>query len=337
MVHIYDFLIQTNTPMYKGEGATMGGTERQILTVAEQLANKGLNIGIIHSETDGYDRIVNGVKHLNKYRHHYAQSKVRLTCSQLPYMHNIHRDFAMSGSHIPILSPLEINSAEKCYNWMHNWFPASNLIPRIFLSEATKKYQEKKNKNDLVIPYMIPNGLSHEPVNKRDNYVFWMSAMAKGLKEAILTYIALYERGMRRPFYICIPPQRRKRDVEITETLIKDINQHNYPIKFLGELQYNTAMTWLSRAACLFRPSSPQETFGLVYLEANYLGVPVLTNSIDSAKEVIRDKNNMFIEKNTKIEDILEWQNNIEKKVTKVDLKKFGVEPITKKWMSLLE
>ena len=45
----------------------------------------------------------------------------------------------------------------------------------------------------------------------------------------------------------------------------------------------------------------------------------------------------MFIEKNTKIEDILEWQNNIEKKVTKVDLKKFGVEPITKKWMSLLE
>ena len=69
----YDFLIQTNTPMYKGEGATMGGTERQILTVAEQLAIRGLNVGIIHSETDGYDRIVNDVKHLNRYRHHYAK------------------------------------------------------------------------------------------------------------------------------------------------------------------------------------------------------------------------------------------------------------------------
>ena len=333
----YDFLIQTNTPMYKGEGATMGGTERQILTVAEQLAIRGLNVGIIHSETDGYDRIVNDVKHLNRYRHHYAKSKVRLTCSQLPYMHNIHRDFSMSGSHIPILSPLEINSAEKCYNWMHNWFPASNLIPRIFLSNATKKWQKQKHKNDLVIPYMIPNGLTQKPSEKRDNYLFWGSAMAKGLKEAILTYIALYERGMKRPFYISIPPQRRKRDVEITDALIKDTNQHNYPIKFLGELQYDNAMNWLSRAACLFRPSLPQETFGLVYLEANFLGVPVLTNSIDSAKEVIKDKNNMFMEKDTTIEDVLEWQVDIENKFTKVDLDKFGVDVIAKKWMSLIE
>ena len=96
-------------------------------------------------------------------------------------------------------------------------------------------------------------------------------------------------------------------------------------------------MKWLSRAACLFRPSSPQETFGLVYLEANFLGVPVLTNSIDSAKEIIKDKNNMFIEKDSKIEDILEWQTDIEKKFTKVDLTKFGVDAISKKWLSLLE
>ena len=93
----------------------------------------------------------------------------------------------------------------------------------------------------------------------------------------------------------------------------------------------------MSNAACLFRPGSPQETFGLVYLEANFLGVPVLTNSIDSAKEVIKDKNNMFMEKDTTIEDVLEWQVDIENKFTKVDLDKFGVDVIAKKWMSLIE
>ena len=72
-------------PLYKGEGASMGGTERQIITVAEKLASEGLNVGIIHSHNQGVDRIVNNVKHLNLYRHHFANSKVRIYCNQLPY------------------------------------------------------------------------------------------------------------------------------------------------------------------------------------------------------------------------------------------------------------
>ena len=164
-----------------------------------------------------------------------------------------------------------------------------------------------------------------------------MSAMAKGLKEAILIYIALYERGMRRPFYISIPPQRRRRDVDIVVELLRDMNQHGYPITFLGELTYEKAMNVLRKSACLFRPGSPQETFGLVYLEANFLGVPVLTNSWDSAKEVLTDPNNMFIEKNTCIDDILKWMENVNSLKPTANLKKFGPDVISKKWMSLLK
>ena len=121
------------------------------------------------------------------------------------------------------------------------------------------------------------------------------------------------------------------------ELVYVDDGSQDKTAEILRELQYDNAMKWLSRAACLFRPSLPQETFGLVYLEANFLGVPVLTNSIDSAKEVIKDKNNMFMEKDTTIEDVLEWQVDIENKFTKVDLDKFGVDVIAKKWMSLIE
>ena len=211
------------------------------------------------------------------------------------------------------------------------------MIPRIFLSNSIKKYQSNSHKDDKVIHYMVPNGLNQSPVENREKYIYWMSAMAKGLKEAILIYIALYERGMRRPFYISIPPQRRRRDVDIVVELLRDMNQHGYPITFLGELTYEKAMNVLRKSACLFRPGSPQETFGLVYLEANFLGVPVLTNSWDSAKEVLTDPNNMFIEKDTCIDDILKWMENVNSLKPTANLKKFGPDVITKKWMSLLK
>ena len=72
-------------------------------------------------------------------------------------------------------------------------------------------------------------------------------------------------------------------------------------------------------------------------MEANFLGVPVLTNSWDSAKEVLTDPNNMFIEKDTCIDDILKWMENVNSLKPTANLKKFGPDVITKKWMSLLK
>ncbi len=335
---LYDLLIQTNMPMFKGEGATLGGTERQILTVAEKLASDGVNVGIIHSETDGTDKIVENVKHLNVYRHHLAKSKLRVYCNQFSYMHNIHKGYYdLYGPHVPMLSPIEINSSEKSYNWIHNWYNSDNLIPRVYNSEAVKKYTTKKNKDDTVIHYMIPKGIDVKPLEQREDYLYWMSAFGKGLKEAILLYINLYEKGLRKPFYISIPPQRLKKDVDIINIVLKDINKHGYPITFLGELDYDNAMKTLSKASCLFRPSSPQETFGLVYLEANSLGVPVITCSNDAGKEILIDKNNMFIEKTTEVEDILYWLSDIQDKKTSVDMSKFDPDFISHKWINLIE
>lgn len=336
----YDLLIQANLPLFVEDGSAMGGTERQILTVAEHLANKGVNVGILHSVSQANDKIINNVKHLNAFRHHYAKSKVRVFCNHFLYFGNTHGNYGMFNPHVKALSPIEINSAEKCFNWTHNWSTCHEQIPRIFNSNAIKKYVHDKGKKvhgDQVIHYMIPKGIDEPVKNERKNHLYWMSAFGKGLKEAIMLYMGLYEKGMTREFYISIPPQRQRKDVQIVHDFLRDSNKFNYPITFLGELDYQTTMKNLSNSACLFRPGLPQETFGLVYLEANKLGVPVLTHKGDAGEEILTDNNNMFIDDTHTAEDIMDWLKDVETKKTSIDMKKFNPEVISKKWMKLIE
>ena len=337
---MYDYLIFA-PQLFEKDGGAMGGTERQIVTVAEKLASENFNVGLVHSQIDGTDRIVNGVKHLNVFRHHYARSRVRIHCNQIAYNGNSWKNYYMYNPHIPVLSPLEINSGDKTYIWLHNWTVCHEEVPRLFLSNALKKYVQNKGKKvegDQTIHYMVPKDMDKQkPKEKRSNYLFWMSAFGKGFREALTIYVALYDKGMKRPFYVCCPPQRQKKDVKIFTDFIADLNKNGYPIHFLGELNYEGVLKSLSNAACLFRIGRPQETFGLVYLEANKLGVPVITYESDAAEEILTDKNNMFIRKNTTIDDIYDWTVDIEKKKTSVNMKKFDPDKININWTNLLK
>ncbi|MAT09143.1 MAG: hypothetical protein CL707_08595 [Chloroflexi bacterium] len=337
---MYDYLIFA-PQLFEKDGGAMGGTERQIVTVAEKLASENFNVGLVHSLTDGSDRIINDVKHLNVFRHHYARSRVRIHCNQIAYNGNSWKNYYMYNPHIPVLSPLEINSGDKTYIWLHNWTTCHEEVPRLFLSNALKNYVQGKGKKvagDQTIHYMVPKDMDKQkPKEKRSNYLFWMSAFGKGFREALTIYVALYDKGMKRPFYVCCPPQRQKKDVKIFTDFMADLNKDGYPIHFLGELNYEGVLKSLSNAACLFRAGMPQETFGLVYLEANKLGVPVITHESDAAEEILTDENNMFIRKDTTIDDVYNWTIDIEKRKTSVDMKKFDPDKIIKKWINLLK
>ena len=88
----YDYLI-ISPQLFETDGGAMGGTERQIITVAEKLASENFNVGLVHSQTDGNDRIINGVKHLNVYRHYYARSRVRIHCNHIAYGGNSWKNY----------------------------------------------------------------------------------------------------------------------------------------------------------------------------------------------------------------------------------------------------
>ena len=345
---MYDLLVICNCFLDPADGGSMGGTERQIISVAEALAQEGLEVGLVHSITNGTDKVINGVKHLNVHRHYYDYSKVRLMVNHFGYYGNFHGSYSMNNIHVPPMSPIEMNCAEKTYCWFHNWFHlAHDDYPRIFNSKAVANYVYHDNPfshrvtklpDDKVIYYMIPKGLTVQPRENRDDYLFWMSAFGKGMKEAVLMYISMFERGLtRRPFHICIPPQRNRKDVDICEQMIVDVNKNGYPIRWLGELKYEDALTRLSKSACLFRPGLPQETFGLVYLEANQLGVPVLTYKGDAGEEILQDKHNMLIDKHHKLQDIANWMIDIQEQKTSIDMSKFDPKKITKEWINLIE
>ena len=170
---MYDLLIQTNLTMYAEEGMTPGGTERQILTVATELADRGVDVAILHSHAKGTDRIVQGVKHLNMYRHHYDYSKVRLFCNQFTYLGNLHYGYELANPQIAPLSPIEMNSANQSYLWFHNWMHTRNEMPKIFNSKAVQRYvynnvyiSSEKTTHDRVIPYMVPTGFKEVPSAK---------------------------------------------------------------------------------------------------------------------------------------------------------------------------
>ena len=78
----YDYLI-ISPQLFEIDGGAMGGTERQIVTVAEKLASENFNVGLVHSQTDGTDKIINNVKHLNYYTYINTLNRV---CQEKSYL-----------------------------------------------------------------------------------------------------------------------------------------------------------------------------------------------------------------------------------------------------------
>ena len=91
----------------------------------------------------------------------------------------------------------------------------------------------------------------------------------------------------------------------------------------------------LARSTALFKPSLWPETFGLVYAEANALGVPVLTFDVGAAKEVLT-KGNLIIDDDTDFAKILSWLNNA-KNLKDIKTKpEFSINKVIEEWMKLL-
>lgn len=70
-------------------------------------------------------------------------------------------------------------------------------------------------------------------------------------------------------------------------------------VEFIGSLSQQSICTYLNKAKLLIH-TSQFETFGLVALEANAMGVPVLTTNLGSLKEIVEHKKNGFIAEDIK-------------------------------------
>jgi len=103
---------------------------------------------------------------------------------------------------------------------------------------------------------------------------------------------------------------------ELKQT-IKDLNLDKH-VKFLGDLP-QTEIIELFKKAKLLIHTSKFETFGLVAIEANTMGVPVLTTNNGSLMEIIENNKNGYLSENLIDSNVNNFVNNLFKNVTKYE------------------
>ena len=101
---------------------------------------------------------------------------------------------------------------------------------------------------------------------------------------------------------------------ELKQT-IKDFNLDKH-VEFLGDLP-QTEIIELFKKAKLLIHTSKFETFGLVAIEANTMGVPVLTTNNGSLMEIIENNKNGYLSENLIDSNVNNFVNNLFNNVTK--------------------
>ena len=103
---------------------------------------------------------------------------------------------------------------------------------------------------------------------------------------------------------------------ELKQT-IKDFNLDKH-VEFLGDLP-QTEIIELFKKAKLLIHTSKFETFGLVAIEANTMGVPVLTTNNASLMEIIENNKNGYLSENLIDSNVNNFVNNLFNNVTKYE------------------
>ena len=103
---------------------------------------------------------------------------------------------------------------------------------------------------------------------------------------------------------------------ELKQT-IKDFNLDKH-VEFLGDLPQTEIIEMFKKAKLLIH-TSKFETFGLVAIEANTMGVPVLTTNNGSLMEIIENNKNGYLSENLIDSNVNNFVNNLFNNVTKYE------------------
>ncbi len=98
---------------------------------------------------------------------------------------------------------------------------------------------------------------------------------------------------------------------------IKDFNLHKH-VEFLGDLPQTEIINLFKKAKLLIH-TSKFETFGLVAIEANTMGVPVLTTNNGSLMEIIENNKNGYLSDNLIDANVSNFVNSLFNDVTKYE------------------
>ena len=307
----YDFKYMENHPL--------GGTESTVLRLVKELAKDHKVYLSQINRTERY--IENGVTFIH-------QDESLSQKEFIPDIIIIIRKY----KHLKTYS--QIYPKAKMFVWVHNFSKYEILGRRHWIAKTDAKIicvskSHKKHINKILngtvswffrllafnfkkIPITyVYNTIEHDFANKKHttdpNKLLFFSSPYKGLKEVLDHFAELLKKAPNYKLYITAGEDSQK-----AYNLNNDL-MHSDSVVLLGRISKNEIIAHLQESFCVFYPQHVfAETFGLVYVEANCAGIPVLAHDIGSAKEVMKNHDQIVDARNPQevVNKILNWKKN---------------------------
>jgi len=326
-------IAQLSTPFFDTPPKTYGGTELVVHWLTEELVRRGHKVTLFatgNSETSAKLEYVfkkalgpgkpKGLLSKLAKKLSWALALPSLYHAILPFekanqfdiIHNHFHYYGLFFSSLiktPVLTTYhgDLSTAEKC--------PIEKLILEkykknfwVAISKSQKKQTETKLNFLKVIHHGIP--LSLYPFSKKhQNYLAWLGRITK--KKGILQAIKVAKKTNQK---LVIAGTVNPRDKEYFKKEVKP-EIDNKLIFYIGPANHQKKVKLLKNAKALLYPILWEEPFGLVMIEAQACGCPVIAFGKGAVPEIVKDKKTGFIVRNTKeIVQSLKKINEIDRK-----------------------
>lgn len=195
---------------------------------------------------------------------------------------------------------------KKIIQLFHTHYQYTGSIPEIFVIY------------NPIEPEKLINSKPYDP-----NKVAFFSSPHKGLQQTIELFLNLQPTNPNLKFYYSNPGY------------FDDYTYHHPNIINLGRLAHPEVIEFIKDAFCVFYGNTIYpETFGLIFAEANALGIPVLCYDLGAAQEVLSSPEQQIVKNQEQFLSLFTgWQNG--KRPVVQGRKIFHLDQIINEWLSL--
>jgi glycosyltransferase involved in cell wall biosynthesis len=323
---------------------SLGGTESTVLRVARELAREhAVSISQIN-RTEPYSE--EGINYI-----HRSEGLAQTEC--IPDIIIILRKYRLVTDYRALYPDA------KLFVWVHNFqrYDVLGRRHRILKAKAqvicvSQCHQEHINKvlngglswlfrfltfefKNIPLTYIyniIDEGFTKINDDYDKNKLFFFSSANKGLKEVMGHFSALLKKSPNYHLYIAGSTEEEIKQYPLDQSLL-----YSDSVTILGKIPKNEIIAHLRDSFCVFYPQHVHpETFGLIYIEANCVGTPVLAHSFGATDEVIGNREQLVDATNPDavVDKMLDWQKNGRPQVTCQE--KFQLATVLMKWKQIL-
>ncbi|HEX2786727.1 MAG TPA: glycosyltransferase [Ignavibacteria bacterium] len=190
------------------------------------------------------------------------------------------------------------------FDWIENKF---NIDKYIAVSNFVKtKYVELGfSKNILEVIYNPVESTEEKIDQSVGDYVLFMGSIIKA--KGIFDYVSIAKNLKNIKFIIAGDGK------DLPEVLKLIQNESN--IEYVGEVDGESKKRLLTNAKLIIAPSLCYETFGLIVIEANCFGKPVLASRRGGLEELVTENKNGFLYEPLEINSLMERVQNLYEKL----------------------